>query len=326
MATQAKPTTETVPVTVESFTRAESDLYFANVVKEGGFGKFNHRREPAAVENQTVIRLNRDTLYSSVVLDLDAGPATVTLPDAKGSFMSLQLINEDEYTLPTIYKPGPHKITKEQVGTRYMIVGIRTLVDPSDPQDLKRAHALQDALKLDQPGGPGKFEIPNWDAASQKKVREALLTLATTITDTSRSFGTKDEVDPVQHLIGAASAWGANSPKDATYLNFTPDNNDGKAAYRLKVKDVPVDGFWSVIVYNKEGYIPKNDRNVYSYNNLTAKKDADGSVTIQFGGCDGAQSNCIPIVPGWNYMVRLYRPRKEILDGTWKFPAATPVR
>src|SRR4026208_1121061 len=30
--------------------------------------------------------------------------------------------------------------------------------------------------------------------------------------------------------------------------------------------------------------------------------------------------NCIPIVKGWNYTVRLYRPRPEILDGTWKFP------
>lgn len=27
---------------------------------------------------------------------------------------------------------------------------------------------------------------------------------------------------------------------------------------------------------------------------------------------------------GWNYTVRLYRPRKEILDGTWKLPEAQP--
>ena len=86
---------------------------------------------------------------------------------------------------------------------------------------------------------------------------------------------------------------------------------------------MPVDGFWSVIVYNKDGYIPQNDRKVYSFNNLTAKPDADGSVTIQFGG--DASANCIPIVPDWNYTVRLYRPRKEILDGTWKFPEAQPV-
>jgi hypothetical protein len=54
-----------IPVTVDNFIRAESDLYLANIAKDGGFGKFNHRREPATIENQTVIRLNRDTLYSA---------------------------------------------------------------------------------------------------------------------------------------------------------------------------------------------------------------------------------------------------------------------
>jgi hypothetical protein len=90
-----------------------------------------------------------------------------------------------------------------------------------------------------------KFEVPKWDPVSQKKIREALLVLATTMTDTSKAFGTKDQVDPVQRLIGAASASGANSPKDATYLNFVPDKNDGKTVYKLTVKDVPVDGFWT---------------------------------------------------------------------------------
>jgi hypothetical protein len=31
-------------------------------------------------------------------------------------------------------------------------------------------------------------------------------------------------------------------------------------------------------------------------------------------------------MPGWNYVVRMYRPQKEILDGTWKFPEAQPVK
>jgi hypothetical protein len=29
---------------------------------------------------------------------------------------------------------------------------------------------------------------------------------------------------------------------------------------------------------------------------------------------------------GWNYMVRLYRPRPEIANGTWTFPSPQPVR
>jgi hypothetical protein len=46
---------------------------------------------------------------------------------------------------------------------------------------------------------------------------------------------------------------------------------------------------------------------------------------MQFGGCDGKIPNCLPIMYGWNYTVRLYRPRAQILTGTWKFPEAQPV-
>ena len=73
--------------------------------------------------------------------------------------------------------------------------------------------------------------------------------------------------------------------------------------------EVPVDGFWSVTVYNKDGYFTPNPQNAYSLNNITAQRDADGTITIQFGGCDTATANCLPITPGWNYLVRLYRPQ-----------------
>ena len=74
-----------------------------------------------------------------------------------------------------------------------------------------------------------------------------------------------------------------------------------------------------------QGRFQKNPYDAYSLNSITAKKNADGSVAIQFGGCDGKIPNCLPIMRGWNYMVRLYRPRAEILNGTWKFPEAQPV-
>ncbi|RBP35356.1 uncharacterized protein DUF1254 [Roseimicrobium gellanilyticum] len=319
---------EPVPVTVDNFIRAESDLYFTNLLKDSGgvLGKFNHRREPASIEKQTVIRLNRDTLYSSALVDLDAGPVTVTLPDAGKRFRSLMLINQDHYVPDVSYESGTYRVDKDKAGTRYAVIGIRTLVDPADPKDIAEVHALQDALKIEQPGGPGKFEVPQWDPVSQKKVRDALLVLGSTMPDFKKAFGTKETVDPIRHLLGSAMGWGGNPDKDAVYLNITPKLNDGETVYKLVVKDVPVESFWSVSVYNAEGYYQKNEQNAYTINSITGKKGADGSITIQFGGYDGKTPNCIPITKGWNYTVRLYRPKKEILDGTWTFPEPQPVK
>ncbi|MFK4446917.1 hypothetical protein ABH944_006988 [Caballeronia udeis] len=318
------PAGTAVPVTVDNFVRAESDMYVNALAKQGGLGKFLHRREPASIAHQTVIRLDRDTLYSSGVFDLDAGPVTITMPDPGKRFMAMQVINEDHYTPNVFYGAGTHILTRENVGTRYMVVAIRTLVDPGSPDDIKQVHVLQDGVQVSQ-AGPGKLETPNWDAASQKKVRDALLILASTIPDFKGAFGTKAEVDPVRRLVGAAAAWGGNPDKDATYLNFTPAGNDGKTIYRLSAKDVPVDGFWSVSVYDAKGYYEPNAAGAYSLNNVTAKKAADGTINIQFGGCDEKTANCLPITPGWNYMVRRYRPQPQVLNGNWHFPEAQPA-
>ena len=329
MATTPQPTkpAEPVPVTEDNFNRAESDLYFGQTLKRaGGIGKFTHNRDIMSIDNQTVIRSNRDTLYSGAIFDLDAGPVTITLPDPGARFMSLQAIDEDQYALETVYAPGTFTYTKDRVGTRYLMIGLRTFVDPTAQGDLNRGHALQDAVKVEQKDA-GKWEEPNWDKASQGKVRADLIKRAAALPDTKGMFGPRGKVDEERHLIGTATGWGGNAPEDALYLTVVPPKNDGKTVHRLTIKgEVPVDGFWSISVYGADGYFHKNEQNAYTLNGTTAKKDADGSVTIQFGGCDRKAANCIPITPGWNYWVRFYRPRKEVLDGTYKFPEPQPVR
>ncbi|MGH9365042.1 MAG: DUF1214 domain-containing protein [Thermoanaerobaculia bacterium] len=316
----------TVPVTVQNFTRAESDMYFGVVVKRGGFGRFDHNREPTPIDKQDVVGMNRDTLYSGAVFDLDAGPVTITLPEAGKRFMSLLIVNEDAYSPAVVYVPGRFTYTKEKIGTRYMLAVVRTLAEPANSKDVQAANVLQDAIKVEQ-ASTGKFEVPNWDPASQKKVRDTLLVLAGMQgEDPPAKFGWKGDVDPIFHLINTAGGWGGNPEEAAKYVIGYPKANDGKTVYRLTVKDVPVDGFWSITVYNKERYIVKNDIGVYSINNLTAKPNADGSITVLFGGCQKDTPNCIPIPPDWNYTARLYRPRKAILEGTWKFPEPQPVR
>ncbi len=145
------------------------------------------------------------------------------------------------------------------------------------------------------------------------------MVVASTVSEASKMFGVKEELDPVYWMLGTAIGWGGLPAKAAMYAINVPEKNDGKTAYTLIVKDVPVDAFWSVTLYDDEGWMPVNKYNAYSFNNVTAQKNADGSIIIHFGR-ESKQPNFLPIVKGWNYIIRMYRPRKEVLNGTWKFP------
>lgn len=183
---------QTVPVTWENFVRAETHKMFNSFVGSGGFGKFVHIRAVTPIEKQNVIRMNRDTRYSTGVFDLTT-PLTITIPDTKGRFISMQVINEDEYTKEVKYDPGEYKLTKESVGTRYVCILIRILVNGEDEKDNQIVTAVQNSISTRQ-SSVGTFEIPNWDQQSQDKLRTAINVLASTLTDTKLCFGDENEV------------------------------------------------------------------------------------------------------------------------------------
>lgn len=312
-------------VNILNFIRAESDMQFKGyVAKAGGLGKMLHLREAYSVENQVTIRGNRDTLYSIAILDLQS-PATVSKPESPDRFQSMLVISQDHYMPVLKHGGGDVTLTMDNVGTRYVAIVFRTFADPNDPEDMNKAHALQDRITVTQEH-PGKLELPDWDVESLTKIRQQLNQLSATMPDTSKAFGAKGQVDPIQHLIGSAFGWGGNPQRGAAYYSFTPAKNDGKTAYTLTMpEDVPVEGFWSVTIYNKDGFFEKNERNAYSYNSVTAKRNDDGSVTIHFGG-DPSKPNYLPLTEGWNYLIRCYLPGTAIIEGDWTPPAPQLVR
>ncbi len=306
-----------VRVTADNYVRAESDFQMKGYIESYKcFGKFHHNRKPYDVENQITIRGNRDTLYSFGVWDLTS-PVTITLPDTKGRYQSLMVVSQD-HSISAVYGPKQVTLTEKSVGTRYALLTVRTFADPNNDQDMKEAYRLQDAVGVEQ-ADIGKFEVPDWKKEEVEQMRETINVVASTVTDSSKMFGKKEELDPVYWMLGAALGWGGLPADAATYVNVVPEKNDGKVPYTLTVKDVPVDAFWSVTLYDDKGLMPVNEYNAYSFNNVTAKKNNDGGITIHFGG-DPKADNFLPIVPGWNYIVRLYRPKKEILEGSWTFP------
>lgn len=311
-----------IKVTVDNFVIAETHLTMMRYAQQGAFGKLVHIRQPVPLDRQDVIRMNRDTIYSIGVFDLTS-PLTIVKPDSGERYQSMTFVSENHSIFPSEYGNGVFVTTQESIGSRYALVIFRTFVDASSSRDILLANQLQDQITYCQ-ADVGKLELPDWDEVSLLKLRDAVNVLASTKTDTSGMFGLKEVLNPIDHLLGTAYGWGGLPKEAAVYINCVPEHNDGKTPYTLTLKNVPVDGFWSVTLYNSKGFMEENDKGVTSFNSVTSKKNADGSVAIYFGG-DENELNYLPIMNGWNYVLRLYQPRKEVINGEWIPPQAVEV-
>ena len=312
----------TEKVTVETFVRAESNRMLASLMgAAGGINRWQHNRAPTPLDKQTVVRMNRDTLYSFAVVDLAEG-AVVTIPDSGDRYASLMVVNQDHYINRVFHSSGEHELAQADYDTRYVLLAMRVLADPADPDDIAAANAVQDGLDL-RARSAEPLQLPDYDEESLTTVRNALKELGRTLSSTSGMFGTREAVDPVRHLIGTAIGWGGLPEREAFYETVEPALPVGE--YRIVVRDVPVQAFWSISLYNRDGYFEASDEGGCSVNQLTAVKEPDGSVIVHLGGCADGRPNCLRLMEGWNYTVRLYQARAEILDGSWTFPAVEPV-
>lgn len=306
------------PTTVLNFIRLESDRMFERLAADAGVvGQWVHYRQVSPVDHQNIVRQNRDTLYSAAIVDISEG-ATLTVPDAGGRYVSVMVVNQDHYINEIFHDPGNYRLTVDDFDTEYVLLGGRVLVNPADEAEVAAAHAVQDGLLLSS-GAARPFPAPVFDEPSFTATRNALIALARGLPGFEGAFGRKGEVDPIRHLLGTAAAWGGMPEHEAMYLNIEPGLPAADQTLTVPA-DVPVDAFWSVSAYDAAGYFVPNDADAYSVNSVTADRNGDGSVTISFGPGIKDVPNHLPVVEGWNYMVRLYRPRPEVLDGTWTFP------
>ena len=311
-----------VPVNVDNFVRAETARMFdGQIQRSGGVNAWDHARVPTPIDAQTVIRMNRDTLYSAAIVDISAS-ATVTLPEAAGRYMTMMVVNEDHYIDRIFSEPGTYELTVDEFDTPFVAIVVRTLVEPGDPEDVAEVNTLQDALTLEA-SSARPYEHLDYDEVSRKATFEALAALSTGLPSASRMFGRKDEVDPVRHLIGTAIGWGGLPESAAFYVPRTEPRAIG--CHTLTLRDVPVDGFWSLAIYNRDGFFESNPYDSYGINSVTATPDEDGSVTINLSSDEDGLANHVYIMEGWNYVLRFYEPRQEILDGTWNIPEIVPA-
>ena len=309
-------------VTADSFIRAETDRYFYGLSQQaGGVNKFFHHRNVLALGNQPVVRMNKDTLYSTAVVDTSAG-ATITVPDiADGRYVSVYLVDNDHYVPFVIYDSGTHELPND---TQYLGVGVRVQVfDPDDEDEVALVNRLQDQLVI-HAGSAVEFPQPDWDQPSLDTLRaEYEKEFQKFDTFPADWQGPRGQVNEQTRHLAAAGAWGLFPQQDATYINYRGDHDPDVC--HTATYDVPDnDAFWSITVYGADGYM-KNDNNIV--NSSTVVPNEDGTFTVYFGAQEacGDRPNRVDVEDGWNFLMRVYRPGRSVLDGTYKLPVAVPV-
>ena len=319
---------EVTPVTKANYAVAETEVILADYVRKiakgtcaDGMGLFLHQKGAMDPKERTILRPNFDTLYSFAVLDLNS-PAMVVLPETD-RYQILEVVNEEHWIPLESANPGGYQLTKELMGSRYVLVLVRTRVNMQDPEDLKKAGIVQDQIGLEQ-AEKGEFvaknkydmdEILAMRADYNKRLQPEGVT-------SEMAFGKKGEISEEMRNFGVAVGWGGLTKQGAVYP--IPKVVDSTDPQTLTLKDVPSDprAFWSVTVYDKQGFSVGEKYNV---NSAFAKKNEKGEYVIHFGG-DKSKDNYLDIYPGWNVVLRIYSPTEAYFNGSWIPPQFQPAQ
>lgn len=305
-------------VTPENYIRAEVDFAFADFQKNAGdkINTFFYITEPTPLDQQTVVRMNRDTLYAGAVVDTEGG-ATVTIPEFPDDrYFSVFVIDNDHYAPAVIYEPGTHELPDD---TKYVALVQRIqLMDPSDPDDVALVNELQQQITIDAESADS-FPEPKWDKESMLALRAEYEKEFQKFTQYEPDWmGPRGEVNEKTRHLGVAGAWGLFPEKDAVYINYTGPSDPDKC-YTATYEVPENDAFWSITVYGNDGFM-KSDNNIVNDRNVTLNDD--GTFTVYFGSPEqcGDRPNRVDITEGWNFLMRVYRPGPTILKREYQLP------
>ncbi|GLP78429.1 murein transglycosylase [Mycobacterium antarcticum] len=310
-----------VRVTPETYTRAETDRQFGEIVQmAGGVNRFYHFRAPTPLDKQNVVRMNRDTLYSMAVVDNSAG-ATITVPELPGDrYVSVYLVDNDHYVPFVIYTAGTHELPKD---TKYLGLGVRIQVfNPKDPDEVAVVNTLQDQFVITANSTDPLPEF-TWDPQSLKTLTAQYERDSAQYSSWKGMQGPRGKVDEENRHIAAAAAWGLFPEWDAIYLNYS-GGHDPNVCHMATYAVPENNAFWSITVYGNDAFM-KSENNIVNSSNV--KMNADDTFTVYFGSTErcGDVANRLDVTEGWNFLMRVYRPGKSVLDGTYTLPTALAV-
>jgi hypothetical protein len=307
---------------------------------------------PALVKaGQDVLpRTNNDTYYKTAVLDLENGPVVLeSSAPSRNRFSSFQLVDDrnannrnvvfpvGKYTLYFGERPDDVEGEPIEVPSVLSMVIVRVEVrDKNDPADVAAAHAVFNGITI---RGARAEQPPRLDllsafpsdvvAEANRRMDDVFATVPFSRLVVGPGKEPGRDVPYVYHAAGTKGGWGGPDPSHSSYeaIFFDEDGKEldgSNGTYTVTTTVPPVDGFWSVTVYDTKrgGRLHPNTADRYHFNGTTAVKNTDGTVTFRFKrACEPADGNCLEVPAGrFDVTARYFLPREQIVSGTWRLP------
>ena len=230
------------------------------------------------------------------------------------------VVNEDHYINRIFHEPGDHELTVDEFDTPYVVVAARILVDPATRTTSPRSTRSRTSSPS-TPSSAQPFEPPDYDTASLDATRGALLELARGLGGFDHAFGAQGDVDPVRHLLGTAAGLGRPArtrgalPRASTRASRSASTRLHRARRARSTGSGRSRSTTPTATSSRTTATPTASTTSPRRRTTTARSPSTSAAATTIA------PNCLPIMDGWNYTVRLYRPRPEILDGSWTFPS-----
>ncbi|WP_394246880.1 DUF1254 domain-containing protein [Vibrio profundi] len=315
-----------IAITYDNYEVMESHEAMSRITDLAGDNNFFHFRAITPLDNQTVVRMNQDTLYSAYVTDLSK-EAEITIPDLGDRYISVMVVLGDHYINQVFTTAGTHKIEADTEQTHGMIV-VRTEVNANNPEDLKEVHRIQDGLVVTS-NSTAPYVKPQYDRDELLKWRAMFDEVSARIGSLNDMQGARGNMNPLMHRLGTATGWGLLPDAAAQYVGYTHDG--GSTECSVATYDTPPfynddtrKGFFSITMYGSEGWM-MNEKAILNKNNI--QFNSDDTFTVHFGDCNGVRDmkNHLPVTEGWNFLVRVYEPNLDMME-SYELPAAVPVK
>lgn len=319
-----------VAVTRENFAFAVLDESMQNEVKLGATNTFYNHRKPMELDKQPAVLMNRDTLYSFAIIDASHG-ATVHVPKGDGRYTSVHLMQHDHVTDNVYYGGGDYVIDPKTV-TNFVVVNIRTQVNPNDPADVAKANAIQDEYKVSFPAGytPKAFKAIDWNQDQLKQIKAHYVKVADT-RGVSKTMGARGSISQDDINVGAAVATGLLPDQHAWYSFKSYKVNKDicyTANYPVPGMTNPKLGFYSMTIYGDDLYLHTEKGSSLSNHEIVPDKDGK-TFTLHFGNAKscGATAQNLLIAPtdNWTLAFRVYMPDKSVQNNEYTLPEPKPA-